>query len=345
VFASWASLADFRAATAGATVGFGGPRVVEQVTGVRPPDSSHTAESAYAAGIVDAVIDPENGGRWLAAAVGIEPGAPLSLEQWRPPVRSGVKHPEDAWELLVRTRSTRRPSGVEWAAELTESWVEMRGADPCVRAGLARLSGAPVVVVAMDRTAAARAGRLPGPGAFRLAQRAIQYADRVGLPLLTLVDTPGADPAPPSEAAGVAGEIARTLLEMSRLRTRSVCLVVGEGGSGGAMALAHADQLLVLAGATFEVIGPEAGATVLYRDAARAPDFARAVHITPRHLMDLGVADAVLPERSAVVRAAVSAALSGHGSSGRHVRADRATSRALQPERPDVHRGLRRVED
>ena len=147
--------------------------------------------------------------------------------------------------------------------------------------------------------------------------------------MLTLVDTRGADPSPPSEAGGVAGEIARTLLALAELPTVSVCLVVGEGGSGGAVALAHTDRLLALDGAVFSVIGPEAGAAVLYRDAGRAPELTAALRMLPGDLLELGVADRVLAEDVAAVRDAVVDALATARPGERESRTARVTRDAL----------------
>ncbi|MCD0452960.1 acetyl-CoA carboxylase carboxyl transferase subunit beta [Actinocorallia sp. API 0066] len=328
VFASFASLADLRAAQPDATIGFGGPRVVAEVTGAYPPPSSHTAESALRHGTIDAIVPPERCWDWLAAAVGAADGYRLVPPPGRPSTPDPSPARPDPYEHLLRARGSRRPSGLEWAAWLTDSWVEIGGADPAIRAGVAALAGRRVVVITMDRFAGRTPGA-PGPAAFRLAQRAVGLAGRLGLPVLTLVDTPGADPRPDSEAHGVAGEIARTLLALAELPSPSVCLVVGEGGSGGAIALAHTDRLLVLDGAAFSVIGPEAGAAVLYRDSGRAPELTRALRITPRDLLRLGVADAVLPEDAAAVRAAVAAALAHARPGSRDGRPDAATAAAV----------------
>ncbi|PAK24178.1 hypothetical protein CJD44_24250, partial [Streptomyces sp. alain-838] len=311
VFASFVSLTDLRAAEPGATLGFGGPRVVAQVTGAYPPRTSHTAESALRHGLVDAVVEPGRAWSWLATAVGARPAPALPVPGGRPEVPDRSPRQGGPYEHLLRARSPRRPSGVEWAAWLTDSWLEIAGADTAIRAGLATVGGRRVVVLAMDRFAGLARPGAPGPAAYRVAQRAIRLAGRLGLPVLTLVDTPGADPAPPSEAGGVAGEIARTLLALAELPTASVGLVVGEGGSGGAMALAHTDRLLMLDGSVFSVIGPEAGAAILYRDAGRAPELTRALRMLPVDLLALGVVDQVLDEDPAAVRAAVAGALSG----------------------------------
>jgi acetyl-CoA carboxylase carboxyl transferase subunit beta len=187
---------------------------------------------------------------------------------------------------------------------------------------LATLDGSRLVVVASDRHAAD--GR-PTPAGFRLAQRAIALAGRLRLPLLTLVDTPGAHPGAGSEAGGIAGEIARTLAAMAALPTPSVSVCVGEGGSGGALALAAADRLLVQDHAIFSVIAPEGAAAILERDAARAPILAERLRLTSADLVDLGVADAVAPEDD--LHGAVVDALAAATVGDRERRFDAATAR------------------
>jgi len=329
VFASWASLSDVRAAEPEATVGFGGPRVVVEVTGSPPPAGSHTAESALLHGLVDAIVPRADRWAWLAAAIGASPAAPLTLPPGRATGPDATPVPSGAWDVLRRCRASSRASGLEWAAWLVEDWVELRGADPAMRAGLATLIGQRIVVVALDRFAGVGPLGLPGPGAFRLAQRAIRLASRLGLPVLTIVDTPGADPSAASESDGIGGEIARTLLAMAECRSPSVCLTVGEGGSGGAMALAHADRLLILQGAVFSVIGPRAGAAILYRDGAREPQLTESLRVTAADLSALGVVDQVLPEDLPVVRSAVAEALTAARVGDRDRRTDELTARSM----------------
>ncbi len=329
VFASFVSAADLRAAEPAATLGFGGPRVVAEVTGSFPPPTSHTAESALRHGLIDAIVPPERRWEWLAQAVGHLEAAPLVLPPGRPAVPDTAPPGRSPYDHLLRARGSGRPSGLEWAAWLTDSWTELAGPDPAIRAGLATLGGRQAVVVAMDRFAGLADDGAPGPGAFRLARRAVRLADRLGLPLLTLVDTPGADPRPESEAGGVAGEISRTLLALAGLATPSVCVVVGEGGSGGAVALAHTDALLILDGAVFSVIGPEAGAAILHRDSGRAPELTRALRMTPGELLRLGVVDRVLPEDRAAVGEALAEALAHARVGARERRPGRATAAAV----------------
>ncbi len=135
------------------------------------------------------------------------------------------------------------------------------------------------------------------------------WLDRLGLPLVSLVDTPGANASSASENEGIAAEIARTFAAMAALRSPSVAVCVGEGGSGGALALAWSDRLLVQEHAIFSVIAPEGAAAILERDASRAPAVAEHMGLTSTDLMKLGVVDAVVPESAEGVRVAVEAAL------------------------------------
>jgi acetyl-CoA carboxylase alpha subunit len=259
----------------------------------------------------------------------VGPGSPLELPAGRPTEPDTSELPLDGWDVLRRTRAATRPSGLEWAAWLTEGWVELRGPEAGIRAGIAAVEGRRVVVIATDRHLIADAAARPGPAAFRLAQRAIRLADQLGLPVLTLIDTPGAEPGPAAEADGIAGEIARTLLAMAEARVPTVALGVGEGGSGGAMALAHSDRFLMLSGAVFSVIGPEAGAAIIYRDADRAPELARNFRMTAADLLELGVIDEVIEETApggvARVRTAVGLALAAAEVGERDRRPNRLT--------------------
>ena len=296
VYASWASLLDVRAAEPHATLGFAGPRVVRQVTGQAPPAWSYTAESAYQAGLVDALIERTDQVAWVDAVLGSTDWPLSDADQRRIPSTMPNVLPSSAQLAIRQARSRSRPSGLEWASALCSSWVELKGQDPSIRVGLARILGERLVVVAMDRYADGIGAARPGPAAYRLARRAIGLADRIGLPLLTLVDTPGAEPGPAAERDGIAAEIATTIQAMSRLRTPSVCICVGEGGSGGAMALGHADRLFMLPSSVFSVISPEGAAAILYRDASRADELADPLRLTSAELIGLGIADGVLSE-------------------------------------------------
>jgi acetyl-CoA carboxylase carboxyl transferase subunit beta len=232
-----------------------------------------------------------------------------------------------AWGEVQRARARRRRSGLDWAQLLCVPWVELRGTDPTLRAALASLNDRRVVVVASDRHA--RDGR-HAPSGYRLAQRAIALASRLRLPVITFVDTPGADPGAESEADGVAREIARTFAAMDALPAPSVSLVVGEGGSGGALALAYSDRLLMLQHSVFSVIAPEGAAAILERDASKAPELAERLRLTSADLLALGIVDAVVTEDSDSIGTALGGALATAQQGERRQRFDVATRRWLR---------------
>jgi acetyl-CoA carboxylase alpha subunit/acetyl-CoA carboxylase beta subunit len=324
VLASYASLVDLRAAVAGAVVGFAGPRVAEGTLGMRLPSGSHTAEAAYEHGIVDALLGAEGAAAWVDAVLGL---VELRLPSRPLPARDDPTI-QGAWGEVLRARAVGRPTGIDRAARLCSSWIELRGTDATVRAALATVAGRRCVVVATDRYH--RAGR-PGPAGFRLAQRAVALAGRLGLPVVTLVDTPGADPSPDAEADGIAGAIAGTFEALAGCPTPTVSVCVGEGGSGGALALSYTDRLLMCEHAIFSVIAPEGAAAILERDVAKAPEVAGSLRLTARDMRDLGVVDGVISEGQAALDEAVVEALESAMPGERDRRFDAMTARWLEP--------------
>ena len=134
------------------------------------------------------------------------------------------------------------------------------------------------------------------PQGYRKARRAMEFAGRFGFPIVTLIDTPGAYPGLEAEEGNIGGAIAENLLAMSRVRVPTVAAVIGEGGSGGALALGLADRVLMLENAIYSVISPEGAAAILWKDKERIGDAAAALNLTAPHLLDLGLIDAVVPE-------------------------------------------------
>ena len=337
VLASYASLVDVSAARPGAVIGFTGPRVVELTTGERLPEGSHTAESAYTHGLVDALVVQDEEAAWIDVVLGLDGPRPASVVVDAAPVEPGrADRDGEPWTEVQRARAQRRFTGRQWADLLCTQWVELRGTDPTVNAALATIDGRRVVVIAADRRArpapeageTASAGR-HRPAGYRLARRAIALAGRLGRPLLTFVDTAGADPGAEAEADGIAREIALTFAAMDGLPTPSVSVCVGEGGSGGALALAYADRLLIQAHAIFSVIAPEGAAAILERDAAKAPELAARLRLTSTDLLDLGIVDEIVGEDSASLCRALVAALDAARPGDRRRRFDEVTARWL----------------
>jgi acyl-CoA carboxylase subunit beta len=313
VYASFASLADVVLAEPGATVGFAGPRVVAELTGDAPPSDVHTAEFAFAHGLVDAIVDrtaqPSTISHILYFLEGRErDDASPSSEDARgassdpSPTTSTSASPArvpTAWERLQMVRDPSRPKARTILDALLSSSFELRGdrsGEPDDTAVVVRLGsiGADTSVVAIG-TDASGDGRIR-PAGFRKAIRAIELAGRFHLPVLTIVDTRGADPLPSSEGGGVASAIAHTFLAMLECPSATLAAVTGEGGSGGALALAAADRVVAWENSVFSVIAPEGAAAILYRDAGKAPGLADQLGITVPDLVRLGIVDEVVPE-------------------------------------------------
>jgi acetyl-CoA carboxylase carboxyl transferase subunit beta len=265
VFVGVVATADVRLAVAGATVGFAGPRVVESVTGTALPAGANTAESAYAAGLVDAVVEGDEVGGWLGAALAALRAGDGEGHHSAADLEGTPAAPAD---LVASARDPLRPSGREVLSNLVPDGVPLRArGDETVRAVFGHLpDGTAVVACAV---AADRATRVT-PAGFELVARAAEVADRWRRPLVTLVDTPGAEPGPAAEDAGLAAAIARTATALLDCAAPTLAVVIGEGGSGGALAAALTDEILMSPGAYFAAIGPEGAAATLRVPAAEA---------------------------------------------------------------------------
>ena len=276
--------ADLRVAVEGATVAFAGPRVVEAFTGVLPAEGSHTAESAYAAGLVDALLPGEHVVAWLRQALTALTPEPAEVA---PPPGRVAGDGGSGREQVARARG-RDDGGGRLLAELLTDVVPLRAprGDETVAAVLGRLSGRPVVGVAL----AAQTGQRPTPDGYRLATRAFRLAARLQLPVLSLVDTPGADPGTASEEDGIAAAMGDAMEALLDCPSPTVALVHGEGGSGGALAAATTDLVVLTPDSYFAAIGPEGAAAALRRTAEECADLMR---ITPSDLLTLGFADAI----------------------------------------------------
>lgn len=310
VLASWGSLGAVTWAMPEALVGFGGPRVVELMTGRALPEGIQVAEHLYERGLVDDVVVPGELRERVAAV--LEVVRPTE----RPPVAGGREargkqalpraplHPGagDAWASLAHARNPARPSAwdllVNGADHLTllRGDGTGRGDDPSCRVALARFGGVPAVVVAQHRDAGAHGPSRMGPVGFGKARRGMALAGELGLALLTVIDTPGAEMSVAAEEGGVSAEIARCLADMSAVPTPTLCLLLGEGGSGGALALLPADRVVCAQHACLQPIAPEGASAILYRTTDRAAELADSQGIASWELERFGIVDRVVPE-------------------------------------------------
>lgn len=299
VWVAVGSSADLRVGVAGATVGFSGPRVVEAMTGVAVPRGINTAESALAAGLLDAVVAPEQLATWLENAVLTL--RPDDARETPAPVPIGVPD-RSGWQQVEHSRTVARPGGGELLAALLTpdpadgasgdrpalDVVPLRAADDTVAAMLGRLRGHRVLGVALANRRAGRAS----PGGFALLRRAAELAGRLDLALVVLVDTVGADPLPVSEHGGIAPAIAAAMNAVLECAAPTVAIVHGDGGSGGALAGATTDVVAVTEAGWFAALGPEGAAAALRVSPEEAAD---AMGVAPRDLLASGFADALAP--------------------------------------------------
>jgi acetyl-CoA carboxylase carboxyl transferase subunit alpha len=211
-----------------------------------------------------------------------------------------------AWQRAQIARHPKRPHTLDLVNLLLEDWVELHGDrvfgdDKAIVGGLATFDGEPVVLIGHQkgrdtRENIARNFGMPHPEGYRKALRLMQLAGKFRKPIITFIDTPGAYPGLGAEERGQAEAIARNLREMAGLPTPVICVVTGEGGSGGALAIGVGNRVLMLEYAIYSVISPEGCAAILWGDAAKAPEAAELMRVTAPDLLKLGVIDAIVPE-------------------------------------------------
>lgn len=311
VAASFATLSDVIIAEPGARMGFTGPRVIEQTIGQGLPDGFQTAGFLLEHGLVDDVR-PRGELRGTLAKIlavrqaGSWPDGPAQTSR-----ESLIREPEqvparDPWETVRLARHADRPTSLDYINELIGGFVELHGdrmAGDCraVVGGLGQLDGRSVVVIGHQKghntgELVARNFGMPTPAGYRKAARLMRLAAKLRVPLITFVDTPGAYPGIEAEEQGQAVAIAENLRLMSQLPVPIVTVVTGEGGSGGALALAVADRVLSFAASVYSVISPEGCAAILWRDREMASQAAAALRVGAREQLRLGVVDGVIAE-------------------------------------------------
>ena len=220
--------------------------------------------------------------------------------------RGGAGTTLDPWARVQLARKPERPHTLDYIADLCTDWVELHGDrafrdDPAIVGGLARFAGRPVLLLGHQKGANTKENLrrhfgMPHPEGYHKARRLMRHAEKFGLPIVTFIDLPGADPGIGSEERGQSNAIAACIQTLTEVRVPIVATVIGEGGSGGALALGVADEVLMLENAIYTVASPEGCALILWRDAAQAPAAAAALRITADDLHGFGIIDRVIPE-------------------------------------------------
>ena len=331
VTASFAMLGDIIIAEPQALIGFAGPRVIEQTIGEKLPEGFQRAEFLLEHGFVDQIVKRENMkpvlGRILKMHDHVHPdcrkGKEVRKSDRTEPVpkagmtekKAGKKAAEQepwseksltAWERVCRSRSKERPVGKDYIDILFEDFVELHGDryyrdDPAIIGGIAYFQGICVTVIAQakGRTTKENLERnfaMPSPEGYRKARRLMKQAEKFHRPVINFVDTPGAFCGMEAEERGQGEAIARNLFELSGLKVPVLSVVIGEGGSGGALALAVADEVWMLENSVYSVLSPEGFASILWKDSSRSAEAAKMMKLTAADLKKLGVIERVFTE-------------------------------------------------
>ncbi len=227
------------------------------------------------------------------------------------------------WDKVQLARHPHRPHTLDYVRGFCEDFVELHGDrrfgdDGAILGGLARFEGRTVMIVGHQKGRDARENvrrnfGMPRPEGYRKALRLFEHAEKFGFPVLCFIDTPGADPGMQSEERGQGRAIAENILAMAGLKVPILATVIGEGGSGGALAIGVGDRLLMLEHSVYSVAAPEASAAILWRDSAKAPDAAKAMKITAQDLLDLKIVDAIIPEPEGGAHTDTAAAITAVG--------------------------------
>lgn len=304
VFATWGSMGQVTYASPDSLIGFLGPRVFETIRGAPFPPGVQVSQNLARHGLVDEVVPPERLADKLAGLLSVAAPASRAARPFMPPVADHLAEPEpgdDPWRSVQISRDARRPGVRDLLALVADDVTELYGTGegepdaPAVLLALAHVAGVPAVVLGQDRDAQ-RAGHPLGPVALRKARRGMHLAVELGLPLVSVVDTPGAELSRAAEEGGLAGQIARCLGDLMSLHAPTLSFLLGEGSGGGALAMLPADRVVCAEHAWLSPIAPEGAAAILHRTAERAPELARHQRIASWELRRYGIVDRVVPE-------------------------------------------------
>ena len=319
VTASFAMLGDVIMAEPGALVGFAGPRVIKQTIGQELPEGFQTSEFLVEHGIIDGIVKRENLKKTIYFLVKTHQcNGKKTYADYRPneefhfelsetlKERSWFSTPRSAWEKVKAVRQVERPSASDYISHIFDFFVESHGDrafrdDKAMIGGLAFLDGQPVTIIADEKgkdfkECQERNFGMPMPEGYRKALRLMKQAEKFNRPVISFVNTSGAFCGIEAEERGQGEAIARNLMEMSSLKVPVLCLMIGEGGSGGALATAVGNEVWMMENATYSILSPEGFASILWKDANRAKEASEVMNITAQDLKRLGVIEEIIPE-------------------------------------------------
>ena len=318
VTASFAMLGDVIMAEPGALIGFAGPRVIKQTIGQELPEGFQTAEFLLEHGFIDGIVRRENLKKTIHFLIKTHQCREGNYAEFRPDARiqfelseilkerSWLTLPRTAWEKVKAVRQVERPAATDYMEYIFDTFVEAHGDryfrdDAAVMGGVALLDGQPVTVIADEKgkdmkECQKRNFGMPMPEGYRKALRLMKQAEKFNRPIISFVNTPGAFCGIEAEERGQGEAIARNLLEMSALKVPVLCILIGEGGSGGALATAVGNEVWMMENATYSILSPEGFASILWKDSNKAQEASEVMNITAQDLKRLGVIEEIVPE-------------------------------------------------
>ena len=312
VTASFAMLGDVILAEPNALIGFAGPRVIEQTIGQKLPEGFQKSEFLLEHGFIDRIVEREEMKEVLASILSMHK-IEENGEDWRQECCQNEGEEQRApykgltsWERVQISRRKDRPVGSDYIHTLFTDFIELHGDryfkdDKAIIGGIARFHGMPVTVIAQERGTTTKENILrnfgmPSPDGYRKALRLMKQAEKFHRPVICFVDTPGAFCGIEAEDRGQGEAIARNIYEMSGLKTPVVSIVIGEGESGGALAIATADEVWMLENSIYSILSPEGFASILWKDSKRAKEAAGVMKLTANHLKSMEIVEQVIPE-------------------------------------------------
>ena len=321
VTASFAMLGDIILAEPGALIGFAGPRVIEQTIRQKLPKGFQRAEFLVEHGFVDDIVRREDLKETLGKILEMHEGQSadstsenekasyINKDEFSPKsdvAHAGINPYLTAWERVQLSRKTDRPSGSDYIEALFTDFMEFHGDrnygdDRAVIGGIAKFHGRPVTVIVQEKGTNTKENiahnfGMPMPEGYRKALRLMKQAEKFHRPVICFVDTPGAFCGIEAEERGQGEAIARNLRELAGLKTPVLSIVTGEGGSGGALALAAGDQVWMLENSVYSILSPEGFASILWKDSTKAKEAAAVMKLTASDLYQKGIIEQVIPE-------------------------------------------------
>lgn len=318
VTASFAMLGDIILAEPGALIGFAGPRVIAQTIHQKLPEGFQKAEFLVEHGMVDSIVKRDQLKQTLSGILKLHERQKgycqfsniiLPKEETLPDVRKKKVKEMTAWEKVQAARDSKRPVSLDYIKKIFDSFMELHGDrafrdDGAIIGGLALLDGQPVTVIGIQKGRSTKENirrnfGMPSPEGYRKALRLMKQAEKFQRPVITFIDTPGAFCGVEAEERGQGEAIARNLLEMAALKVPVLSIVIGEGGSGGALALGVGNEVWMMENAIYSILSPEGFASILWKDSKKAKEASEIMKITAKDLKGLGIIDQVIQEEIA----------------------------------------------